>query len=116
MQALVLGTRFLLELCLLAALVVGGWALGGGGVLGVLLAAALAVAGAAVWGIWIGPKSGWRLQDPTRLVLEVALFVLGGMALWAGWSAAAGIALAIASTVVAVLTRMVGEPAPGGEQ
>ena len=38
--------------------------------------------------------------------------VLGGVALWAVASAAAGVAFAVAAVVVAVLTRVVGEPAP----
>ena len=112
MRGAVLGIRFLLELGLLGALAAGGWALAGGGVLGVVLAVAAAVAGAAVWGVWIAPRSPRRLPDPARLALEVALFVLGGVALWAVASAAAGVAFAVAAVVVAVLTRVVGEPAP----
>ena len=112
MRGAVLGIRFLLELCLLGALAAGGWALAGGGVLGVVLTVAAAVAGAAVWGMWIGPRSARRLPDPARLALEVALYVLGGIGLWAVSSAAAGAAFTAAAVVVAVLTRVVGEPAP----
>ncbi len=115
-RALVLATRFLLELGLLATFGVAGWDVGGGGVLGAVVAVAFAAGGAAVWGTWIGPKSGRRLHDPRRLGIEIALFGLGGVALWLVWTPAAGIALAIASTVVAVLTRMVGEPPPGGAE
>jgi len=113
-RALVLVTRFLLELCLLAAFGVAGWEVGGGGAVGTVVAVAFAAAGAAVWGMWIGPKSSRRLRDPVRLGVEVGLFALGGAALWLVWSPAAGMALAGASTVVAVVTRRVGEPPPGG--
>ncbi len=112
MRSTVLAVRFVLELCLLAALAVGGWELGGGGPLGTVVAVVVVLAAAGAWGMWVGPRSARRLPDPWRLVLEIGLFALGGLGLWLGWSAGAGLALALASAVVAVLTRLVGEPAP----
>jgi hypothetical protein len=108
----VLAVRFALELCLLVALAVGGWELGGGGLLGAVVAVVAALAAAGVWGMWVGPRSARRLADPWRLVLEIGLFALGGLCLWLGGSAGAGLALALVSTAVAVLTRLVGEPMP----
>lgn len=106
----ILAIRFLLELCLLVALGVGGWALAGGGVIGGLLSVVAAVAGAVVWGLWIGPRSSRRLPDPARFALEAALFAVGGAALWVVWAASAGVVFVAASIVVAALTRVVGEP------
>ena len=113
MDRAVLATRFLLELVLLGPLAEGGWALAGGGVAGGALAVVAAVAGAAGWGAWIAPRAKRRLSDPGRLGLEIALFLPGGVALWAAWRPAAGVVFTVASAVVAVLTRRVGEPTPG---
>jgi hypothetical protein len=112
MRSTVLAVRFVLELCLLAALAVGGSELGGGGLLGAVVGVAAVLAAAGAWGMWVGPRSARRLADPWRLVLEIGLFALAGLGLWLGWSAGAGLALALVSTVVAVLTRRVGEPVP----
>jgi hypothetical protein len=111
LRVVILGIRFVLELCLFAALAAGGWDLAAGGLLGAGLATAAAVAGAVVWGAWIAPRSKRRLRDPQRFGLEVALFALGGLALWAIWSPTAGVVFAVASGAVAALTRVVGEPA-----
>jgi hypothetical protein len=96
----------------LGALAAGGWALADGGVLGGALAAIAAIAGAAAWGVWIAPRSRRRLADPGRFAVEVALFALGTASLWAVWTPAAGVVFGLASTVVAALTRLIGEPSP----
>lgn len=75
--ALFAGGRFVAELGLLAALGVGGWRLGGrvGGTLaGVVLAMSLPLVAATVWGFWVAPRARRRLDDPARLLIEVALF------------------------------------------
>ena len=110
MRAAILGLRFVLELCLLGAFAVGGWTLAGGGIVGVLLAVFEVVVVATIWGVWIAPRSRRRLDDPVRFAFEVVLFLLGAMALWTAWSPVVGIAFAVASIVMAALTRLVGEP------
>ena len=112
MRAAILGLRFLLEICLVAAFAWGGWSVAGGGILGGLAAAFEVVVLAIVWGLWIAPRSGRRLADPARFVLEVVLFVLGGWSLWIAWTPVAGVVLTVVSIVVAALTRVVGEPVP----
>lgn len=74
-----LALRFLLELCLLAAL--AAWGFGLGGAAGLLLGIGLPVAAAAVWGVFVSPKAPNRLDDPWRLALELVLFALGTAAL-----------------------------------
>jgi hypothetical protein len=66
--------RFLAELGLLVGLSWGGWALGGGAPLSVVLAVLLPLAAGAVWGRWVAPRAGHRLADPARVVVELALF------------------------------------------
>jgi hypothetical protein len=106
-----LGLRFLLELCLLGALGLGGWAIAEGGPLGALAGVAAAAIGAAIWGAWIAPRAKRRLPDPARFALETALFVLGAVALWVAWTPLAEVVFAVASIAVAALTRVVQEPA-----
>ncbi len=92
--------RFLLELCLVAALVVVGAAVGW--FLAVLLPVALVVA----WGWLIAPKSTRRLPDPQRLVLEIAIFIFTGIALAISGYPIPAILLAVASIVVAAPVRL----------
>jgi hypothetical protein len=106
----VLGLRFVLELCLLGALGLGGWAVADGGPLGALVGVAAAVVGAVIWGAWIAPRAWRRLPDPARFALETALFIVGAAALWVAWTPLAGVVFAAASIVVAALTRLVREP------
>ena len=110
MRGAVLGLRFVLELCLLGALGLGGWAVTDGGPLGALVGVAAAVVGAVIWGTWIAPRARRRLPDPARFALETALFILGAAALWVAWAPPAGVVFAAASIVVAALTRVVREP------
>jgi hypothetical protein len=74
--------RFLLEMANLAALAYWGATVTDG-----LSALALAIAtpllAALVWARFIGPKAPRRLEDPTRLVLELAVFATGAIALLA---------------------------------
>jgi len=92
--------RFLLELCAVAALVIGGAALGW------WLAAGLPVALVVVWGWLIAPRSTRRLPDPQRLVLEIAIFIAAGTALAISGYPILGILLAFAAIVVAAALRL----------
>jgi hypothetical protein len=86
--------RFASELGMLAALGVGGWAAGArtGAAVGVVLAGALPVLAAVVWGRWVAPRAGHRLEDPGRLGVELVLFAAaaGGLLLAShpGWALA----------------------------
>jgi hypothetical protein len=66
--------RFLSELALLAAFAFSGAWIGDNVVVSLLLAVALPVAAAVIWGRFIGPKGRNRLSDPYRLGLELVLF------------------------------------------
>lgn len=93
------GARFLLELCMLAALAVAGAAIGWWAA--ILLPLALLL----VWGRLVAPKSPRRLSDPARLLLELSLAALAGGALAAAGMRTLGIAVGIASAAVALLLR-----------
>lgn len=94
--------RFAAELGLLAAFAYVGWWLGATTLaLSVVLAVALPLAAALVWGRWVAPRASTRLHDPARFAVEVTLFALAlvglsevgpspggtiaGVALWAAF-------------------------------
>lgn len=67
--------RFLAELAMLVALAYVGWRLAGDiQVLGAVLAVILVGLAASVWGRWVAPRSENRLEDPSRLGVELVLF------------------------------------------
>jgi hypothetical protein len=78
MRGLNLGLRFVLELCAFAALAYGGWQVGGPVWLRILVAAALPLIAAVVWGRWVAPKASHPIPDPQRLIPEWVVF--GGAA------------------------------------
>lgn len=78
--------RFLLELCLLAAVASWGLGLDAGQPARVIVGLGAAVAVAAVWGRYVAPRSVHRLDDPARFAVELALFGIGAGALLASGS------------------------------
>jgi hypothetical protein len=74
MRAFNLGLRFLLELLALGALAYGGWQAPGPGWPRVLLAIALPLLAAVVWGRWVAPKASHPIPDPQRLIPEWVVF------------------------------------------
>ena len=76
-MAVLAGGRFLAELAMLAALAVVGWEAGNNwsaAWLGVLVALALPVLAAVVWGLWVAPRARRRMADPARFAVELVLF------------------------------------------
>jgi Protein of unknown function (DUF2568) len=110
----VLTARFLLELALLGGAAVAGWRAGGGGLSGALLVIVAVALVAVVWGLAIAPRARRRWPDPSRLILELAIFALVGGALAATGSPLAGLVLAGASAAVAVAIRLLGETSAAG--
>ena len=109
MKALVLTLRFLTELAMLGIL--GWWGVATGGSLPADLALGLGapLAAATVWGMWVAPKARTRLEDPTRLVVEIVLFDLAAAALWDLAGLRAALAYLGVAGALAVATRRVGE-------
>jgi hypothetical protein len=76
------GLRFFLELAALTSLAYWGFAEHDGAVQWLLgLGAPLLAAG--VWGTFVAPKASRPTVDPLRLLLELAVFGGGVVALWA---------------------------------
>ncbi|RPI90983.1 MAG: DUF2568 domain-containing protein [Chloroflexi bacterium] len=77
LKALNLLVRFLLELCMLAAVGYWGFGNGSGWTMKVILGIGLPILVAALW--WLA----WRLSGLPRLMLELALLGSGAVALFA---------------------------------
>ncbi|MEV8439741.1 YrdB family protein [Actinosynnema sp. NPDC051121] len=101
----VLTVRFLTELALLAGLAVASAHFGDGPLLSVAFAVLLPATAAVIWGRFIAPRARRRLPEPSRFLVEVALFAATALAL-SEWPIAA-VALAVSGIGVAALTRAV---------
>ena len=99
MRPIVDGIRFATEVAVLVALVIAGadiaWP----------FALAFPASFALVWGRFVAPRSTTRLTDPSRLVLELGLFVAAGAALAATTSPVLGLALALVGVATSIATR-----------
>ena len=74
MRGFQLVLRFVLEFCALAALAYAGWQTSADFWVRLLIAIALPLLAAVVWGQWVAPKARRPLPDPLRLVPEWVVF------------------------------------------
>ncbi len=81
MQVINDGVRFVLELATLVAVAWLSWRLPDKAYAKVLLAVATPVVIGTIWAIWISANSASKVDDPLRLLLEVAVFGSGVAAL-----------------------------------
>jgi hypothetical protein len=81
LKTLNLAVRFLLELCLLAALGYWGFHTGQGAFAKIALGIGAPLLIAVVWGILLAPRAARRLHEPWRVLLECVLFGLGTVGL-----------------------------------
>ena len=95
LKLLNLALRFVLELCLLAALGWWGFSVRGPLIVKIPLAVVIVVAVAALWGVFLSPRRPVQLGGAARLVLEVALFALAVAALAATGQPAMAAALGV---------------------
>ena len=82
LKSINLGVRFLLELCLLAAVGFWGFKTGSGWLPKILLGIGAPVLIAAIWGMFVAPKATYHLYGVMLLGLEAVLFGLGVAALY----------------------------------
>jgi hypothetical protein len=94
--------RFVLELCLLAAVAYWGFQLAGGWPIRLAAGIGAPLLVATVWGLLIAPKAKRRLAEPWRFLCELVLFGLGAAAL----VMAARPSLAIILLVVYLINRL----------
>jgi hypothetical protein len=101
--------RFVLELCMLAAFSYWGSRTSDSTAVNVILAIVAPLAAAAVWGVFLAPRSKTRLPSTRRIPLEIALFGLAALALAAADQPALAIAFAITAAVNTTLVHLLGE-------
>ena len=80
----------------------------------VLLAVAAPLAAAALWGALVAPKAPRHPGDPWRLLLEVAVFGGGTVALAAAGLTSAAIVLGVASAIHLAATFALRQRRPWG--
>jgi hypothetical protein len=100
--------RFVLELCMLAALGYGGYQVTSG-LLAWGLAVALPLAAVVLWGTFIAPKARRPTVDPVRIALEGALFGAAGAALLASGQTGLSALLWLAAAAHLGLTFVLGQ-------
>lgn len=83
LKSINLGVRFLLELCMLAAVGYWGFKTGSGWSLKILLGIGVPLLIAAIWGTFVAPKATYPLHRFTLLALETVLFGSGVATLFA---------------------------------
>ena len=99
LKTLNLLVRFLLELCMLAA--VGYWGFKSQSAWGmkILLGIGLPILIAIIWGLFIAPRAMYPLKGISYLVVELTLLGSGAVALFAGGKPTLGWAYTIALIV-----------------
>ncbi|MBN2115585.1 MAG: YrdB family protein [Anaerolineales bacterium] len=106
LKGLNLLVRFLLELCLLAAVAYWGFKTQSGWFMKILLGIGLPVLIAVLWGTFMAPKATRPLSGAPRLTLELVLFASGAVALFASGKPALGWAYVITLIVHEVLSAV----------
>ncbi len=100
--------RFVLELCLIAA--VGYFGFTFPDAAGWLLGLGLPIVFIAVWGAFVAPKAARQLADPARLAVELVLFALGTGALAAVGQWPWGVALFVVFVIDRLALDALGKP------
>lgn len=99
--------RFLLEIAMLVAFGVWGFATGDATWQKLLLGIGAPAIALVAWGALVAPRARRRLRDPSRLVVEVILFGLAGAALWSAGAPGWALALVlVAAANIAVLSAL----------
>ena len=90
LKVLNLLVRFLLELCMLAAVGYWGFKTNSGWAVKILFGIGLPILIAVLWGLFIAPKAIYPLRGASYLTLELLLLFSGTAALFASGSPALG--------------------------
>lgn len=105
------GVRFLLEIAGWVGFGIWGWHLGGGGVIGAVLATGFVVATMAIWGVFrVRHDPPGKTDQPVvvpgwvRLAIEIGFFALAAYGMWIGWSRVAAETLLTAVGLLYLIT------------
>ena len=89
-KTLNLAVRFLLELCLLAAVGYWGFKTNQGWIMKIILGIGLPILIAVLWGLFVAPRALYPLSGIPYLILELMLLGSGAVALFASGQANLG--------------------------
>lgn len=106
LKMLNLAIRFLLELCMLAAVGYWGFRTQSTWLMKILCGIGLPVLIALLWGTFLAPKATHPLRGVSFLLLELALFASGAVALFASGKPALGWTYAIVLIMNKILPIM----------
>jgi hypothetical protein len=101
--------RFLLELCVWAALGYWGFRTGNGIILRFSLGIVVPFIVAVVWGIFGAPKSSMVLVGGLHLLLELVLFGSATLALWVSGNASISLSFGLIAIINRVLMYVWGQ-------
>jgi hypothetical protein len=97
-----LAIAFLLELCMLGALVYWGFQMGGSVPVKLVLGIGVPLVVAVIWGRFMAPRSETRLRGTSYLLLKLILFGAAAIAL----ALAGQVTLAVVFAVVSVINQI----------
>lgn len=103
LKMLNLGVRFLLELCLLAAVGYWGFKTQSSWPMRILFGIGLPILIAILWGMFVSPKAMYALSGASHLTLELVLLASGSLALFASGKPTLGWAYTIVLAVNKIL-------------
>lgn len=106
LKGLNLLVRFLLELCMLAAVGYWGFKMHSGWPLKIFFGIGLPVLIAVLWGLFVAPKAAYPLSGVSHLVLSLILLASGAVALFASGKPTLGLTYAIVLLVNEVLLKI----------
>jgi hypothetical protein len=109
MRSLNLAFRFVLELTVLVALFMAGMSLSSDLLIGTALGLGLALVAIAIWGLFVAPKASRRLEDPTRVVVELGVFGAGAIAFVVSGNLVLALLLAAAAIISVMLMFLWGQ-------
>jgi len=104
-----LGLKFVLELCMLAALAAWGAQAGGSTAGDVLLAVVAPLVAAGLWGAFAAPRARRRLPRGPRVALELGIFAVAAVALAAAGAATLAVVFAALAAINAALLAAFGD-------
>jgi hypothetical protein len=90
LKVLNLGVRFLLELCMLAAVAFWGFKTQNNWLMKILLGIGLPLLIAVLWGTFLAPRATHRLSGIPFYALELVLFSTGAFSLFASGASSLG--------------------------
>ncbi|MEV0131625.1 YrdB family protein [Dactylosporangium sp. NPDC050688] len=106
LQMVNLAVRFLAELAVLAAVGYWGFTLNAGGLVKVAAGVGGPLLLVVIWALWGAPKAAMKLDGAAHLVLDVAWFGSGVLALWAAgrltWALVLGIVYVVNLVLILV--------------